>query len=138
MAISDEEREVIEYLHERTRYSKTKLEEMPDIYAKEGALEFQSHGGLLEVVMPHEPKIKYDYFNVEPKHIETVKLGDRAVGAMYYLAGSAQVTNGPTITNYAARVTEVFVKEDGRWKGRLGHWSPLFGQKGLTSSFTPD
>ncbi len=138
MAISSEEQDVIDYLHERTNYSRTKLEEMPDIHAKDGALEFQSHGGLLEIVMPHESKIKYDYFNVEPKHIETVKLGDNTVGVMYYLAGNAQVTNGPTITNYAARVTEIFVKERGRWKGRMGHWSPLYGQNGLTSTFDPD
>lgn len=135
---TDEEFEVIQYLKDRSAYSKSKLKEMPDIHSKHGALEFQSHGGLMDIVMPHPSSIKYDYFHVEPKHIETVRLGPLAVAAMYYLAGSCKVTDGPTITNYAARVTEVFVKEHGKWKGRLGHWSPLYGQKGLTGTFDPD
>ncbi|MYB40575.1 hypothetical protein F4X86_04930 [Candidatus Saccharibacteria bacterium] len=138
MTMSKEEQQIIDYLYSRSDYSKKNLEEMPDIHAKAGALEFQSHGGLLEVVMPHESKIKYDYFNVEPKHIETVKLADDAVAAMYYLSGNAKITGGPSITNYAARVTEVFIKEGDSWKGRIGHWSPLFGQAGLTTSFDPD
>ncbi|MDE0511942.1 MAG: hypothetical protein OXI88_09175 [Gammaproteobacteria bacterium] len=133
-----EELEIIEYLKNRCEYSRTKLKEMPDIHSRHGALEFQSFGGLLEIVMPHPAVIQYDYFNIEAKHIETVALAKDAVAAMYYLAGSCKVKDGPTISNYAARVTEVFVKEDGKWKGRIGHWSPLFGQKGLPDKFGAD
>lgn len=135
---TEEELEIIQYLKDRFAYSRENLKEMSDIHSKHGQIEFQSHGGLMDKVMPHPVRIQYEYFHVDVKHIEAVSLAPGVVGAMYYSTGSCKVTNGPTLSNLGIRATEIFVKEDGKWKGRIGHWSPLNGYGGLSGTFDPD
>ncbi len=36
------------------------------------------------------------------------------------------------VTHYLTRVLAVYVKEDGSWKVRAGHWSPLRGGAGTS------
>ena len=36
--------------------------------------------------------------------------------------------------HYLTRVMAVFVKEDGAWKIRAAHWSPLTGGKGTSQT----
>jgi len=98
----------------------------------EGALQFWSSGGLMLVSSPDDPPIHYESFNVEPKHIEVIKLSDDAAAVLYYAEGSMQPKGRPAVSRYLTRVMEVYVKEDGVWKARAGHWSPLQGGGGTS------
>jgi hypothetical protein len=40
----------------------------------------------------------------------------------------------PAVPNYRTRVTQVFVKEEGDWKIRAAHWSPLMGGAGTSQT----
>jgi ketosteroid isomerase-like protein len=40
----------------------------------------------------------------------------------------------PAVNHYLTRVTQVFVKEDGKWKIRASHWSPISGGSGTTQT----
>ena len=46
--------------------------------------------------------------------------------------------NSPVVQNYRTRVTGVFVKEDGKWKVRAAHWSPIAGGSGTSQSVLDD
>jgi hypothetical protein len=45
--------------------------------------------------------------------------------------------NAEMVGHYMTRVTEAYVKEDGAWKLRAAHWSPVKGGSG-TSQTTID
>ncbi len=100
--------------------------------AGEGALQFWSSGGLLLESFPDDPAIEYDSFAVAPKHIEVIVLSDEAAVAMYYAEGSMQPKGRDPVARYLTRVMEVYVNEDGVWKARAGHWSPLRGGGGTS------
>jgi hypothetical protein len=40
----------------------------------------------------------------------------------------------PAVSHYMTRVSEVYVKEDGEWKLRSAHWSPVTGGSGTSQS----
>jgi hypothetical protein len=100
--------------------------------AAEGAMQFWSSGGLMLVSKPDDPPIEYESFNVQPKHIEVIKLSDDAAAVLYYAEGSMQPKGRPVVSRYLTRVMEVYVLEDGAWKARAGHWSPLQGGGGTS------
>ena len=54
--------------------------------------------------------------------------------AMYYAEGNVQHKGSEHNSNYLTRVMQVFVKEEGGWKIRAAHWSPLTGGKGTTET----
>ena len=106
-----------------------------DEYSAKGALEFWSSGGLLHTVSPGGRPEKYDYMNIDFKHIEVVVLvPKKAAVAMYYSEGSMKPENAPAVSHYLTRVTQVFVKEGGKWKIRASHWSPVTGGSGTSQS----
>ena len=49
---------------------------------------------------------------------------------IYYVEGSYQETGGELVSNYFTRAMEVYVKENGEWKVRAAHWSPVVGGRG--------
>ncbi len=103
-----------------------------DGISAEGALQFWSSGGLMLLSSPEDPVIEYDSFSVEPKHIEVIVLSDEAAVALYYAEGSMQPKGRDPVGRYLTRVMEVYVKEDGVWKERAGHWSALRGGSGTS------
>ena len=106
-----------------------------DEYSAKGALEFWSSGGLLHTVSPGGRPEKYDYMNSDFKDIEVVVLiPKKAAVAMYYAGGSMKPENAPAVSHYLTRVTQVFVKEGGKWKIRASHWSPVTGGSGTSQS----
>ena len=128
------EKEIFEKISTRGR--KDDADEVnQSYYSKHGSLEFQSDGGLLEVCTNALKPAEVEFSTVKAKHINVVDLGGEAVAAMYYLEGSTKIKNGPMISNYRGRATEVFVKEDGEWRARLGHWSALKGGSVLEERF---
>ena len=104
-------------------------------YSKNGALEFWSSGGLIQEIDPDGRPEEYDYFNIKVKHIEVIVLvPEKAAVAMYYSEGSMKPKNSPAVNHYMTRVTQAYVKENGQWKVRASHWSPIQGGSGTSQT----
>jgi len=106
-----------------------------DEYSNKGALEFWSSGGLIHEVGARGRPEKYDMINVFPKHINVISLipGEAAV-AMYYSEGALRPKGYAAVSHYMTRVTQVFVRENGCWKVRASHWSPIQGGSGTSQT----
>ena len=103
------------------------------VCSKLGALAFWSSGGLLQEASREGPLGGFVSFNVNPKHIHVITLVEgQAAVAMYYSEGSMHPEGADPVPNYRTRVTQVFVKEDGRWRLRASHWSALAPGSGTT------
>lgn len=115
-------------------YTKQQLKGQEDVYSSEGALEFWSSGGLLHKLSPDLAPQEFESFDIDVKHIHVITLvpGEAAV-AQFYSEGSMQGKNESAVYGYRVRATQVFVKEDGKWKIRAAHWSPIAGGKGTSS-----
>ena len=95
-------------------------------YSKDGALEFWSSGGLLHEVGPGGRSDEYESFNMSIKHVEVLILvPKKAAVAMYYSEGSMTPKGSKPVGHYMTRVTQAFVKENGAWRIRASHWSPI-------------
>ena len=104
-------------------------------YSKLGALEFWSSGGLMQKVESNVRPELYDYVNLDVKHIEVIVLvPKKAAVAMYYSEGSMKPKNSAAVGHYLTRVTRAYVKEDGKWKVRASHWSPVMGGSGTSQT----
>ncbi len=105
----------------------------PHISAR-GSHDFWSSGGLLVELTP-DFRPQFDSFNLTPKHIKVISLvpGKAAVAA-YYNEGNFKPTNGDRVDHYLCRVTEVYVNENGKWKIRHAHFSPVQGGSGTTQT----
>ena len=99
--------------------------------SKHGSVEFWSSGGLMQYVTADAPAGSYEHFTLTPKHIKVITLvEDQAAIAMYYSEGSIHRTGQKPVPHYMTRVTEVYVKEDGEWKQRAAHYSPIAAGQG--------
>ena len=108
-----------------------------DEYSKLGALEFWSSGGLMQKVESNVRPELYDYANLDVKHIEVIVLvPNKAAVAMYYSEGSLKPKNSAAVGHYLTRVTRAYIKEDGQWKVRASHWSPIQGVSGTSQTST--
>ena len=93
---SDEE-DIKKQILANNAYAK-KNNQAADEYSAKGALEFWSSGGLLHTVSPGGRPEKYDYMNIDFKHIEVVVLvPKKAAVAMYYSEGSMKPEQYHTI-----------------------------------------
>jgi len=74
------------------------------------------------------PNNKFDF---EPRYIEidVLEKGKIAI-AYYYLVGSYTI-NGTSKSDYRTRVSQVFIKENGSWKIKSGHFTQLHGGSGV-------
>lgn len=133
-AQSQTETEVMQTIHESNEYVNANLRDADD-YSMHGALEFWSSGGLLQEIPPNGRLDVYDAINVQAKHIRVLPLAEgEAAVAHYYLEGSLAPKGAAPVGHYLARVTQVFVKEDGAWKIRSSHWSPVTGGSGTSQT----
>ena len=106
-------------------------------YSKEGALEFWSSGGLLHEVGPDGRSDEYESFNMSIKHVEVLILvPKKAAVAMYYSEGSMTPKGSKPVGHYMTRGTQAFVKENGEWRVRASHWSPIMGGAGTSQTAT--
>ena len=72
-----------------------------------------------------------DKQNFTPKYIEVEILEKGKVAlAYYYLVGSYSI-NGIQKNDYRTRVSQVFLKEKGKWKVKSGHFTPLHSGSGI-------
>ncbi len=129
------EQEVIKMIMDGNAYAKKNLRDEADTVSKEGSLEFWSSGGFLQEVKAASAPSEYESVNIDAKHIHVITLvpGKVAV-AQYYSEGSMAPKNGAAVSNYRTRATQVFVKEDGKWKVRAAHWSPIASGSGTSQT----
>jgi len=117
------------------RYISENLRDRDDDVSKHGSVQFWSSGGLMQMAAPDSPGTEYERFSLAAKHIEVIELpGGEAAVAMYYSEGSMQVKGNPPVGHYMTRVTEVYVKEDGKWVQRAGHWSAIASGAGTNQT----
>ena len=133
------EQAIIKAIKDGNAYVKKNLKGMDDVISKKGSLEFWSSGGLLQKVDAGTTPQEFDAFNLNPKHITVITLvpGQVAV-AQYYSEGQMSPKNTAAVTNYLTRVTEVYVKEGGKWKTRAAHYSPIAGGAGTSQTAIDD
>ena len=106
-------------------------------YSKDGALEFWSSGGLLHEVGSDGRSDEYESFNMNIKDVEVLILvPKKAAVAMYYSEGSLTPKGSKPVGHYMTRVTQAFVKENGEWRIRASHWSPIMGGAGTSQTAT--
>ena len=130
---SEAQQEVRQVIRDSYTHSRENLAGAPDTYSQDGALEFWSSGGLLQIVPADDPPEQFDSFSLTPKYIWVTMLAeDQVAVAQFYVEGAFLRTDGLAVADYMTRVTQVFVKEDGEWKVRASHFSPLTGGSGTT------
>jgi len=102
-----------------------------DGYSKHGSLEFWSSGGLMQYVAADSADSTWEHYALTAKHIKVITLVEgQAAVAMYYSEGSFQETGQKAVSHYMTRVTDVYVKEGGKWKIRAAHYSPIAAGQG--------
>lgn len=134
------EDEIRQMLMEDNTYTRANLKGREDTISKDGSLEFWSSGGLLQEVSGSGlPPAAFESFSLTPKHIKVISLADGQVAvAMYYSEGSFQREGSDLVSHYLTRATQVFVKENGEWKARAAHWSPVVGGSGTDQTAIDD
>lgn len=134
-ADSATEEEVKKTIIDGNAYAKENLKDQDDTVSKDGSLEFWSSGGFLQEVKAGSEPDEYDAVNIDAKHIHVITLvpGKVAV-AQFYSEGSMAPKGSAAVSNYRTRATQVLVKEDGKWKVRAAHWSPITGGSGTSQT----
>ena len=136
-AQSDTEKEVMQTILDGEAYANANMKRAPDQISELGELSFWSSGGLLQESAPGSQD-EFESYNIQVKHIKVITLVEgKAAVAMYYAEGSLKPKGVPLVSHYLTRVTEVFVKEDGKWKVRTSHWSPIAGGTGTSQTSPP-
>jgi hypothetical protein len=134
-AQSDTVKEVTQTIIESNAYTNKNLTTRSDEYSSKGALEFWSSGGLLQEVPASGRPESFDAIHTTAKNIQVITLVEgQAAVAHYYSEGSLKPKGAPAVAHYLTRVTQVFVKEDGKWKIRSSHWSAIAGGSGTTQT----
>ena len=127
------EKKVKQLILDNNAYALKNLKDKAKTISKEGSLEFWSSGGLLHSIQQNT-KREFDAYNLHPKHIKVIEINATTAVALYYVEGNYQEKGSVNNANYLTRAMEVYVKEEGGWKIRTAHWSPLTGGKGTTES----
>ena len=135
IVMADTATEVREEILDHIAHMNQELNQDPMRLSKDGSTEFFSSGGLLTYLDRTSGGNTFEMFQGSIKHIEVVVLVEgQAAVAHFYQEAVMQPTGLPAVPNYRARVTQVFVKEDGAWKIRAAHWSPLMGGAGTSQT----
>ena len=130
LAQSTVENEIEEKVKANYLFAAENLMDNPGETSQHGSLAFWSSGGLLQEVSRDDTPERYASFNLVPKHITVVPLGEGVAMAQFYVEGSYQPRNGNPVSHYLTRATQVFVLEDGEWRVRAAHFSPVTGGSG--------
>ena len=133
--MADTATEVRQVILDHLAHMNQELNQDPMRLSKDGSKEFFSSGGLLNHLDRTSGGNTFEMFQGSIKHIEVVVLVEgQAAVAHFYQEAMMQPTGLPAVPNYRTRVTQVFVKEEGDWKIRAAHWSPLMGGAGTSQT----
>ncbi|MGB5211690.1 MAG: hypothetical protein WBN31_12145 [Gammaproteobacteria bacterium] len=116
-------------------YTRENLKDMDGGISSKGSLQFWSSGGLIQRVTGDDAGGTYVSFALTPKHIEVAVLEEgKSAVAMYYSEGSFHENGSEPVAHYMTRITEVYVKEGGKWVVRAAHYSPIAAGSGTRQS----
>ena len=133
--MADTASEVRQVVLDQIAHMNQELNQDPMRLSKDGSKEFFSSGGLLNYLDRTSGGNTFEMFEGSIKHIEVVVLVEgQAAVAHFYQEAMMQPKGLPAVPNYRTRVTQVFVKEEGDWKIRAAHWSPLMGGAGTSQT----
>ena len=133
--MADTASEVRQVVLDQITHMNQELKQDPMRLSKDGSIEFFSSGGLLTYLDRTSGGNTFEIFEGSIKHIEVVVLVEgQAAVAHFYQEAMMQPMGLPVVPNYRTRVTQVFVKEEGDWKIRAAHWSPLMGGAGTSQT----
>ena len=133
--IADTTTEVRQAVLDHLAHMNQELNQDPMRLSKDGSKEFFSSGGLLNHLDRTSGGNTFEMFQGSIKHIEVVVLVEgQAAVAHFYQEAMMKPTGLPVVPNYRTRVTQIFVKEEGGWKIRAAHWSPLMGGAGTSQT----
>ena len=133
--MADTASEVRQVILDDLAHANQELSQDPMRLSKDGSKEFFSSGGLLNYLDRTSGGNTFEMFEGSIKHIEVVVLVEgQAAVAHFYQEAMMQPTGLPAVPNYRTRVTQIFVKEEGGWKIRAAHWSPLMGGAGTSQT----
>ena len=133
--MADTVSEVRQVILDDLAHANQELNQDPMRLSKDGSKEFFSSGGLLNHLDRTSGGNTFEMFEGSIKHIEVVVLVEgQAAVAHFYQEAMMQPTGLPAVPNYRTRVTQIFVKEEGDWKIRAAHWSPLMGGAGTSQT----
>ena len=133
--MADTASEVRQVVLDQIVHLNQELSQDPMRLSKDGSKEFFSSGGLLNHLDRTSGGNTFEMFEGSIKHIEVVVLVEgQAAVAHFYQEAMMKPTGLPVVPNYRTRVTQVFVKEEGGWKIRAAHWSPLMGGAGTSQT----
>ena len=133
--MADTATEVRQVVLDHMAHMNQELNQDPMRLSKDGSKEFFSSGGLLNYLDRTSGGNTFEMFEGSIKHIEVVVLVEgQAAVAHFYQEAMMKPTGLPVVPNYRTRVTQIFVKEEGGWKIRAAHWSPLMGGAGTSQT----
>ena len=133
--IADTATEVRQAVLDHLAHMNQELNQDPMRLSKDASKEFFSSGGLLNHLDRTSGGNTFEMFEGSIKHIEVVVLVEgQAAVAHFYQEAMMQPTGLPAVPNYRTRVTQILVKEEGDWKIRAAHWSPLMGGAGTSQT----
>ena len=133
--MADTASEVRQMVLDQIAHLNQELNQDPMRLSKDGSKEFFSSGGLLNYLDRTSGGNTFEMFEGSIKHIEVVVLVEgQAAVAHFYQEAMMKPTGLPAVPNYRTRVTQIFVKEEGDWKIRAAHWSPLMGGAGTSQT----
>ena len=133
--MADTATEVRQVVLDHMAHMNQELNQDPMRLSKDGSKEFFSSGGLLNYLDRTSGGNTFEMFQGSIKHIEVVVLVEgQAAVAHFYQEAMMKPTGLPAVPNYRTRVTQIFVKEEGDWKIRAAHWSPLMGGAGTSQT----
>ena len=93
-----------------------------------GSFWYRTEASVKAVTANNSPS---DRYNFKPRYLEIDMLvTGKAAAAYYYLVGSYTI-NGVTKNDYRTRVSQVLVTEEGKWKIKAGHFTPLHSGSGI-------
>ncbi len=133
--MADTASEVRQMVLDQIAHLNQELSQDPMRLSKDDSKEFNSSGGLLNHLERTSGGNTFEMFEGSIKHIEVVVLVEgQAAVAHFYQEAMMKPTGLPAVPNYRTRVTQIFVKEEGDWKIRAAHWSPLMGGAGTSQT----
>ena len=133
--MADTATEVRQVILDHLAHMNQELNQDPMRLSKDGSKEFFSSGGLLNHLDRSSGGQTLDIFEGSINHIEVLVLVEgQAAVAHFYQEAMMKPTGLPAVPNYRTRVTQIFVKEEGDWKIRAAHWSPLMGGAGTSQT----
>ena len=131
LSFADTAQEIRDVVEANMAFTNKNLSQDPMRISSGGSKEFFSSGGLLNTLTRNGGNPDFEFFSGSVKHIEVVVLVEgKAAIAHYYQEAAMKPKGLPAVPNYRTRVTQAYVKEDGMWRVKAAHWSPLQGGAG--------